>query len=101
MLSGYEHIPSAELEALGPEVPTVLMQIVQDTGVFGLIVSWICCYKGFFTKHSAEGLGTATTEAVVSSSVLILVWDQEVPSPSSLEPLTAPSGQYRGNDVLD
>jgi len=39
------------------------------------IVSWICCYKGFFTKHSAEGLGAATTEAVVLSSVLILVWD--------------------------
>ena len=42
---------------------------------FGLIVSWICCYKGFFTRHSAEGLGRATTEAVVLSSVLILVWD--------------------------
>ncbi len=42
---------------------------------FGLIVSWICCYKGFYTKQSAEGLGTATTEAVVLSSVLILVWD--------------------------
>lgn len=42
---------------------------------FGLIVSWICCYKGFFTRQSAEGLGTATTEAVVLSSVLILVWD--------------------------
>jgi phospholipid/cholesterol/gamma-HCH transport system permease protein len=42
---------------------------------FGLIISWICCYKGFFTKQSAEGLGTATTEAVVLSSVVILVWD--------------------------
>jgi len=42
---------------------------------FGLIVSWICCYKGFHTRLSAEGLGTATTEAVVLSSVLILVWD--------------------------
>ena len=42
---------------------------------FGLIVSWVCCYKGFYTKQSAEGLGTATTEAVVLSSVLILVWD--------------------------
>jgi phospholipid/cholesterol/gamma-HCH transport system permease protein len=42
---------------------------------FGLIISWICCYKGFYTKQSAEGLGTATTEAVVLSSVLILVWD--------------------------
>ena len=42
---------------------------------FGLIISWICCYKGFYTKQSAEGLGAATTEAVVLSSVLILVWD--------------------------
>jgi phospholipid/cholesterol/gamma-HCH transport system permease protein len=42
---------------------------------FGLIVSWICCYKGFYTRQSAEGLGRATTEAVVLSSVLILVWD--------------------------
>jgi len=42
---------------------------------FGLIVSWICCYKGYHTRMSAEGLGTATTEAVVLSSVLILIWD--------------------------
>jgi len=42
---------------------------------FGLIISWICCYKGYHTKMSAEGLGTATTEAVVLSSIMILVWD--------------------------
>jgi phospholipid/cholesterol/gamma-HCH transport system permease protein len=42
---------------------------------FGLIVTWVCSYKGFYTRMSAEGLGTATTEAVVLSSVLILVWD--------------------------
>ena len=42
---------------------------------FGLIISWVCCYKGFFTSRSAEGLGRATTEAVVLASVLILVWD--------------------------
>lgn len=42
---------------------------------FGLIVSWVCCYKGFYTRRSAEGLGKATTEAVVLSSVLILVSD--------------------------
>lgn len=42
---------------------------------FGLIVSWVCCYKGYYTKMSAEGLGTATTEAVVLASVLILIWD--------------------------
>jgi phospholipid/cholesterol/gamma-HCH transport system permease protein len=42
---------------------------------FGVIISWVCCYKGFFTRMSAEGLGKATTEAVVLSSVLILIWD--------------------------
>jgi phospholipid/cholesterol/gamma-HCH transport system permease protein len=42
---------------------------------FGVIITWVCCYKGYYTRMSAEGLGTATTEAVVLSSVLILVWD--------------------------
>jgi phospholipid/cholesterol/gamma-HCH transport system permease protein len=42
---------------------------------FGLIVTWICCYKGFHTTYGAEGVSKATTEAVVTSSVLVLVWD--------------------------
>ncbi|MBA3613209.1 MAG: ABC transporter permease, partial [Nitrospirales bacterium] len=42
---------------------------------FGLIISWICCYKGYYTRMSSEGLGKATTESVVLAAVLILVWD--------------------------
>ncbi|HIJ60164.1 MAG TPA: ABC transporter permease [Nitrospirae bacterium] len=42
---------------------------------FGLIVSWICSYKGFNTGYGAEGVSKATTEAVVLSSILILIWD--------------------------
>jgi phospholipid/cholesterol/gamma-HCH transport system permease protein len=42
---------------------------------FGIIVAWICCYKGYHTGYGAEGVSKATTEAVVMSSVLILVWD--------------------------
>jgi phospholipid/cholesterol/gamma-HCH transport system permease protein len=42
---------------------------------FGVIVSWVCCYKGFFTEYGAEGVSKATTSAVVMSSVLILIWD--------------------------
>jgi phospholipid/cholesterol/gamma-HCH transport system permease protein len=42
---------------------------------FGLLVTWVCCYKGFYTRYGAEGVSRATTEAVVLSSVLILVWD--------------------------
>ncbi len=42
---------------------------------FGVIVSWVCCYKGYFTGYGAEGVSKATTSAVVMSSVLILIWD--------------------------
>ena len=42
---------------------------------FGLIMSWICCYKGFYTSFGAEGVSKATTEAVVLSSVWILICD--------------------------
>jgi len=42
---------------------------------FGVIVTWVCTYKGFTVGHGAEGVARATTDAVVLSSVLILVWD--------------------------
>jgi phospholipid/cholesterol/gamma-HCH transport system permease protein len=43
--------------------------------VFGLVVMWVCCYKGYHAERMATGVSRATTEAVVLSSVLILVWD--------------------------
>ena len=42
---------------------------------FGLAVSVVPCYVGFTTKQGAEGVGRATTAAVVSASVLILFLD--------------------------
>jgi phospholipid/cholesterol/gamma-HCH transport system permease protein len=42
---------------------------------FGVLVLWVCCYKGFHTGYGAEGVSKATTEAVVMSSVLILISD--------------------------
>ncbi|HEY6873316.1 MAG TPA: ABC transporter permease [Geobacteraceae bacterium] len=42
---------------------------------FGVIIAWICCYKGYHAGHGAEGVSRATTAAVVMSSVLILIWD--------------------------
>jgi phospholipid/cholesterol/gamma-HCH transport system permease protein len=42
---------------------------------FGAVVTWVCTYKGFHVGHGAEGVASATTQAVVLSSVLILVWD--------------------------
>ncbi len=43
--------------------------------IFGLVVTWVCCYKGYNAERMATGISRATTEAVVLSSVLILVWD--------------------------
>jgi phospholipid/cholesterol/gamma-HCH transport system permease protein len=42
---------------------------------FGLILSLVGCYKGFYTRGGAEGVGRATTESVVMGSVLILAAD--------------------------
>lgn len=44
-------------------------------GVFGFIFACVGCSKGFFTEGGAEGVGRSTTEAVVVSSVIILVAD--------------------------
>jgi phospholipid/cholesterol/gamma-HCH transport system permease protein len=42
---------------------------------FGVLVIWICAYKGYHSGYGAEGVSRATTEAVVLSSVSILLWD--------------------------
>mgnify|MGYP001016892462 CR=1 FL=1 len=45
------------------------------SAVFGIILSSVACYKGFYARGGAEGVGKATTEAVVVSSVTILISD--------------------------
>jgi phospholipid/cholesterol/gamma-HCH transport system permease protein len=40
--------------------------------VFGFIVALMGCYHGFNSKGGAQGVGQATTNAVVSASILIL-----------------------------
>jgi len=43
--------------------------------VFGFIISTIACYKGFYARGGAKGVGEATTQAVVASLLTILVVD--------------------------
>ncbi len=40
--------------------------------VFGFCITLMGCYQGFHSKGGAQGVGTATTQAVVSASILIL-----------------------------
>lgn len=43
--------------------------------VFAVFVAWICSYYGFHAQGGAKGVGVATTQAVVATSVVILVSD--------------------------
>jgi phospholipid/cholesterol/gamma-HCH transport system permease protein len=43
--------------------------------VFGFIVALMGCYQGYYSRGGAQGVGQATTYAVVSASVMILVFD--------------------------
>lgn len=43
--------------------------------VFGFIVTLMGCYNGYNSGRGAQGVGSATTNAVVSSSVLILIFN--------------------------
>jgi phospholipid/cholesterol/gamma-HCH transport system permease protein len=42
---------------------------------FGAIIGWMGCYHGFRAEGGAEGVGQATTRAVVSSCVQVLIID--------------------------
>jgi phospholipid/cholesterol/gamma-HCH transport system permease protein len=53
----------------GTDVLTGLIKSV----IFGVIIAIIGCYKGMTCGEGAEGVGRATTEAVVYSSITILI----------------------------
>jgi len=42
---------------------------------FGALIAWVSCWKGSRAGYGAEGVSRATTQSVVLSSVLILVFD--------------------------
>lgn len=43
--------------------------------VFGFLIALLGCYMGYHSDRGAQGVGRATTNAVVTSSILILVFD--------------------------
>ncbi|MGB7929906.1 MAG: ABC transporter permease [Terriglobales bacterium] len=52
----------------------VFMGLVKPL-LFGFIISTVGCYYGLTVRGGTEGVGHATTQAVVASSVLILITD--------------------------
>jgi phospholipid/cholesterol/gamma-HCH transport system permease protein len=75
------------VKVLGTNPTTYMNQSINNTQVediwyglikslvFGAVVGLIGCYKGFNTEGGAEGVGKATTGAVVVSCMLILILD--------------------------
>jgi len=54
------------------EVKDVVSGLIKAT-VFGFIITVMGCYNGYYSNGGAVGVGRATTNAVVSSSILILL----------------------------
>jgi len=52
-----------------------LLQGMIKPVVFGFILANVGCYKGLTVRGGTQGVGRATTQAVVSSSILILIAD--------------------------
>ena len=68
--------------------PTVYLELTWDilepldvvsglvkASVFGFLISLMGCYHGYNSRGGAQGVGAATTNAVVSASVLILAFN--------------------------
>ncbi len=67
-LNGYAYIKST---ADFLDVDDVTSGLIK-AAVFGFIIAVMGCYHGFNSKGGAQGVGRATTNAVVSSAILIL-----------------------------
>jgi phospholipid/cholesterol/gamma-HCH transport system permease protein len=52
--------------------PDVLTGLIKSF-VFGAIIAVVSCHKGLTCQGGAEGVGKATTEAVVAASISILI----------------------------
>jgi len=81
VIGGY-FIATIVLELNGEEFISSIRKYVElsditngliKSGFFGLILSWIGSYKGFYAADGAQGVGIATTKSVVISSVMILI----------------------------
>jgi phospholipid/cholesterol/gamma-HCH transport system permease protein len=55
--------------------PVDVISGLVKAAVFGFIVTLMGCYNGYNSDRGAQGVGAATTNAVVSASILILIFN--------------------------
>ena len=75
-MSGGTYFSAIESAVVMRDITTGIIKAAS----FGVIITWICTYKGYYAQRGAEGVSQATTSAVVLSSVLILVCDYFITS---------------------
>ncbi len=71
---GFNSIPYLENTLSFLQTQDVVTSLVK-AAVFGFIVALMGCYHGYRSRGGAQGVGSATTSAVVSASILILAFD--------------------------
>ncbi len=68
--------PQAYLHATASFMTTADVVVgLAKAAVFGFLIALMGCYHGYNSRGGAEGVGSATTSAVVTASILILAFD--------------------------
>ena len=52
-----------------------VVQTIPSLALLAFLIALMGCYQGYNSKGGAQGVGAATTSAVVSASILILAFD--------------------------
>ncbi|MDE1146110.1 MAG: ABC transporter permease [Azospirillaceae bacterium] len=66
--------PSSYLSSTVQYLQTIdVVSGLVKAAAFGFIISLMGCYNGYHSKGGAQGVGAATTHAVVSASIMILM----------------------------
>ncbi|WP_173979680.1 ABC transporter permease [Magnetospirillum sp. UT-4] len=55
--------------------PLDVISGLTKASVFGFLISLMGCYHGYYSKGGAQGVGTATTNSVVSAAIMILIFN--------------------------
>lgn len=55
--------------------PLDVISGLTKAAVFGFVISLMGCYHGYYSKGGAQGVGTATTNSVVSAAIMILIFN--------------------------
>ena len=58
----------------GTDIDDLVAGIIKPV-FFGIIIGLVSCYKGLSTKGGTVGVGISTTQAVVGSSICVIIAD--------------------------